>query len=215
MRYVPFGPAREINRAIIRLRGYAEESVQRYWRQLRADPENVKPTILTKEYAAAEDGTMPESQLCRDGAGNIIAGTDTTAVTATYAVWLLSGHPEIQEALIREVSTLPPNFLDEDLRPLSLLGNVINETLRLRGPVGQCLPRIVPPGGAEFCGYFIPGGTTVGIQAYTMHRNAEVWAHPEIYDPSRWDNPSKDMLHSFLPFGGGSRSKSNCNGINH
>ena len=205
MRRLPAGPAKEINQAVGRLMGYAEESVQRYWHQLRADPDNAKPTMLTKEFASVEDGTMPESQLRRDALGNIVAGTDTTAITATYAVWMLSWHPEIEQALIREVSTLQTDFIDEDLRQLNLLGNVINETLRLRGAVMQGLPRLVPPGGAEFCGYPVPEGMVVGVQAYTMHQNPEVWAHPETFDPSRWNEPTKDMLHSFYPFGGGSR----------
>ena len=38
MYYSPVGPAREINRAIGRLRQYSKDSVQRYWTQLRADP---------------------------------------------------------------------------------------------------------------------------------------------------------------------------------
>lgn len=28
------------------------------------------------------------------------------------------------------------------------------------------------------------------------------------FDPSRWENPTKEMKHVFMPFGGGSRSKS-------
>ena len=38
MSYSPIGPAKEITRAVGRIRNYAEESVQRYWTQLRADP---------------------------------------------------------------------------------------------------------------------------------------------------------------------------------
>lgn len=205
MKQLPFGPGRSINLVITRLSGYAEESVQRYWRQLRADPDNTKPTMLTKEYAGFEDGTISTAQIRRDAMGNIVAGTDTTAITATYALWLLSQHPHMEEALIQEVSTLPTDFMDEDLRPLKLLGNVLNETLRLRGAIMQGLPRIVPAGGAEFCGYHVPDRVIVGVQAYTMHTNPDVWAQPETFDPWRWDIPTKDMLHSFYPFGGGSR----------
>lgn len=69
----------------------------------------------------------------------------------------------VHEALIREVSTLPTGFTDEDLRQLKLLGGVVNETLRLRSPIAQSLPRLVPPGGATFCGgYYVPEGITIG-----------------------------------------------------
>lgn len=208
MRRLPIKPAKELFEVFHRMNGYATQSMDRYYKQLKADPENVKPTLLTKEYAAFENGTITQAQMQADARGNIVAGTDTTAITATNAVHMLAHHPEIERALIEEVSMLPEGFVDEDLRPLPLLNNVINETLRLAGPVGQGLPRYVPNAGAEFCGYPIPGGTVVGVQAYTMHRDPDIWANPKQFDPSRWNDPTKDMRHSFLPWGGGSRSKS-------
>ncbi|KAK5681306.1 hypothetical protein LTS10_007068 [Elasticomyces elasticus] len=205
MSRLPFGPAVEIKKAVGRMMGYTEESVERYWKQLKADPENVKPTLLMKEYAAVENGTLPARQLGRDALGYIVAGTDTTAVTATYAIWRLAQLPEVQEALIREVSALPEGFDDENLKPLKYLDGVINETLRLSTPVQQGLPRIVPEGGAEFNGYYIPASKTVGVQSYTLHRDPTVWPKPEVFDPLRWGTATKEMKESFYPWGGGSR----------
>ncbi|KAK3673572.1 hypothetical protein LTR78_006476 [Recurvomyces mirabilis] len=202
---LPFGPVKEILRIAARMNAYAEDSVQRYWRLYSADPENVKPTLLTKEYAAVEDGTLEPLQLRRDASGYIIAGTDTTAVTGTYAVWELSKLPEVQEALCREVADLPEGFDDEILRTLPLLDRVLQETLRLHPAVEQGLPRAVPDGGAEFGGYHVPAGQVVGIQAYSMHRDSTVWRDPETFDPSRWEESTKAMQDNFYPFGGGSR----------
>ena len=187
-KYFPVGPAKEITRALARLNEYAEESVQRYWKGLESDPDNAKPTLLSEEYAAVETGTISAAQIHRDALGYIIAGTDTTAVTATYAVWLLSCHPDTEQDLIQEVSALRDGFTDEDLQPLRHLNNVINETLRLRGPITQGLPRLVPPESLESCGYLIPPGTVVGVQAYTMHRNPQVWDRPEVFSPGRWSS---------------------------
>ena len=107
--------------------------------------------------------------------------------------------------MIREVSALPSDFDDEKLRALPLLDKVIKETLRLRPSVGQGLPRAVPTGGVTIEGHYIPGGTTVAIPAYSMHRVRSVWPDPEKFDPSRWENVTRDMKDSFVPFGGGSR----------
>lgn len=63
---LPFGPAKEIYAIVQRMNSYAEESIQRYHRQLAADPDNVKPTLLTKEYGLVETGELPWSQLRRD-----------------------------------------------------------------------------------------------------------------------------------------------------
>lgn len=52
---------------------------------------------------------------------------------------------------------------------------VINEALRLHSAVPSALPRRVPPEGATLGGYYIPGGTTVSTQAYTLHRHRELF----------------------------------------
>lgn len=206
--HIPFGPGAQIGGAVRRMSIYATQSLERYDRQRTADPENVKPTLLTKLYESVDEGSYAHEQLKVDARGNIIAGTDTTAITATFAVWLLANNPKVEYELIRAVSTLPDDFVDEDLRGISLLQNVVQETLRLNGAVGSALPRRVPDGGAEFCGYYVQGGTTVGLQAWTLHRKPEVWAHPEVFDPSRWDEPTKEMKDCFVAFGGGSRGMS-------
>lgn len=136
---------------------------------------------------------------------SIIAGTDTTSATATFATWYLSQNAKLERALIDEISTLPVDFTDEHLKSLKLLDNVIKETLRIRSPVGQALPRAVPVGGAFIDDCFIPEGTVVGIPAYSMHRLRHIWRNPETFDPSRWEEPSKEMKDSYVPFGGGSR----------
>jgi cytochrome P450 len=43
------------------------------------------------------------------------------------------------------------------------------------------------------------------VPSHTMHLDEAVWFKPAEFDPSRWDEPTKDMLHSFYAFGGGSR----------
>ena len=94
------------------------------------------------------------------------------------------------------MASRPEDSRDDQLRALTVLGNVINETLRYRGPLTQNLPRVIPPGGAEISGHSIPAGVEVGIHAYTLHRNPEVWPNPDTFDPSRWNNPTKDMQNS-------------------
>jgi len=205
--FIPVGVAKQLGQAVSRLEEYGRQSLQRYERLRNADPENVKPTLLTKLYDAIDQGTYAKEQLDQDARGNVIAGTDTTAIVATYAVWLLAAHPNIEYEVIRAVSSLPSDFVDEDLREVKILNNVIQETLRLRGAVGSAMPRIVPAGGAELGGYFVPGGVTAAAQPWTMHRKPDVWVRPDAFEPSRWDEPTKEMKDCFFAFGGGSRSK--------
>jgi cytochrome P450 len=112
-------------------------------------------------------------------AGNlIVAGSDTTAVTMTYLVWSVLKRPALQRRLEEEVATLPEQFDDAVLEKLPLLDAVINETLRLYGAAPGGLPRSVPKGGVTLSGHFIPEDFVVETQAYTLHRNPDIFPDP-------------------------------------
>ena len=87
-------------------------------------------------------------------------------------------NPSVYSRLVSELSTLPENFTDADLQKLPYLKAVIQEGLRLYTPAAASLPRTVPPEGAKLAGYWIPGGTTVGAQAYTLHRDEKIFPDP-------------------------------------
>lgn len=120
-------------------------------------------------------------------------------------VWELAKHPQIQAQVIEAVQKLPEDCTDDDLKHAEILQHVINETLRLRGPASASLPRVVPAGGVTVCGRYLPGGTVVSTQAYSRHRDPQIWSEPESFDPSRWASSTKEMREAFMPFGAGSR----------
>jgi cytochrome P450 len=77
------------------------------------------------------------------------------------------------------------------------------------------LPRVVPPGGADVCGVWLPGGTPVSIQAYAMNRDGKYFHRPDSFAPERWlaeatGNPDSpffgDQRDTFHPFSLGPRS---------
>ncbi|EOO02154.1 putative benzoate 4-monooxygenase cytochrome protein [Phaeoacremonium minimum UCRPA7] len=171
---------------------------------MAADP-STKPTLFSKLFKAGEEG-LSDEEIIADAQAYIIAGSDTTAVTLTYLIWAVCRHREVKRNLLAELATLPHDFNADDLSELPYLNQVIDETLRVYGALPAGLPRIVPPGGANLAGYWVPGGTTVTAQAYTMHRNPLVYPRPETFDPSRWATATKAMKDSLMPFGLGSRS---------
>ncbi|OMP84364.1 Pisatin demethylase [Diplodia seriata] len=96
-------------------------------------------------------------------------------------------------------------------RCMPYLQAVIKEGLRLEGSPGIPLPRVVPQCGAEIAGHFFPGGTVVGVNAYVLHRNKDIFGHDaEDFNPDRWLG-DKEVVSRSLPllnneqFGGGSR----------
>lgn len=68
--------------------------------------------------------------------------------------------------------------------------------MRLYGTVPSLLPRNVPEslnGDFTIRGYKIPAGTTVATQAYTVHRDPEIFTDPLEFKPERWLQGTDEM----------------------
>ncbi|KAI0551327.1 cytochrome P450 [Xylaria curta] len=190
---------------VVRMKKYSTESLQRHRDLVEKEGEDARLTVFTKVYKAQNDeGITPEE--VRDNAQSyLIAGTDTTSNTLDYLVWAVCRHPDIKAKLLKELDVLPDDFSYDDLRHVPYLDHVIDETLRRFPIVPAGLPREVPEGGAELCGYHIPAGYTVSTQNYSLHRDPVTFPNPEKFDPSRWENPTEEMKIAHRPFGAGSR----------
>ncbi|KAI8940226.1 hypothetical protein NX059_003930 [Plenodomus lindquistii] len=164
------------------------------------------------------DGHIDDMDVRIEAMNVIIAGTDTTGVTLTYLTWAVLQRPQLQAALEAEVAGLREDFTENDLIELPLLNAVIEETLRLYGAAPSSLPRVVPKGGTNFSGHYIPQGVTVDTQAYTFHRDPKIWNDPLTFNPHRWISSKEQAAEAlspaaktaFHPFGAGARS---CIGI--
>ncbi|KAL7925680.1 cytochrome P450 [Trichoderma austrokoningii] len=206
-KYLPISYFRRPLRGTKNMVRYADESIARYRNLLDADPTGVKWTLFTKVFQqqGKEEAALSPVELRGNASLYIVAGSDSTAATLTYLVWSVCRDPQVKATLLAELRTLPADFTIAHLRDMSYLNAVIDETMRLYSGIQSALPRWVPESGDDIAGYWLPGGTTVCAQAYSMHRNADVFHNPDVFDPSRWDMPTKEMKDSFMPFGGGAR----------
>lgn len=176
----------------------------------RGDTTNVFAKIIEE---SGKGEVLDEKDVVCEATGLIVAGSDTTSSTLTYLVWAVLSRPELKTALEEELAALPHGYGDQELETLPLLGAVIEETLRLYGAAPGGLPRQVPPAGTTLAGYYISGGTTVTTQAYTIHRDENIFPNASIFDPYRWlDTSSRNETSSSAlariahhPFGVGSR----------
>ncbi|KAH7097739.1 cytochrome P450 [Auriculariales sp. MPI-PUGE-AT-0066] len=151
-------------------------------------------SVLTgiKAYIEPATGVPPSRDLAVSEAMVIImAGVNTTTVTLVYICLGLARCPHIWSALREELATVPAEMkYDVDvLRRLPYLNAMLKEYLRVDGTANVFLERTVPSEGAELAGYRLPGGTYVGAQAYSMHRDASVFPDPLQIDPERWVRP--------------------------
>ncbi|KAH8693272.1 cytochrome P450 [Talaromyces proteolyticus] len=160
---------------------------------------------------------------------HIKAGTETSGWTLVYLLYEMSRHREIQHLLREELSLLlEPGtslcFSRESKTPQAaeilpsprtldtspLLQAVILETLRCYPAVAGPQPRVNHNTSFALARHIhLPAGTRVSAQAYSLHRNSEVFPDPESWKPRRWleATPSQheEMMRWFWPFGSGSR----------
>jgi benzoate 4-monooxygenase len=141
----------------------------------------------------------------------LIAGSDTTSNTMCSLMFWVLRTPGVLEKLQKELDdALPgdwcvPSY--SQVKDLTYLRAVINETLRIHSTSSLGLPRIAPPEGATVCGVFFPGGTVLSVPAYTMHHSKEVWgADAEEFRPERWFELTPMQKKSFIPFSVGPRA---------
>ena len=154
---------------------WAVETIKAY-KNLLTD-ENPKLTLFTPLFDKGDKGFTDE-QITHLAGSNITAGSHTTATVMTYTIWAICKHPKVRDRLVNEVSKVPEAFKHNDIRDLPYLNCVIRESVRLYAAVPSVLPRDVPEGGAEFRGYYIPEGTTISTQCYSIHRRGEYFPDP-------------------------------------
>ncbi|GME37274.1 hypothetical protein GTA08_BOTSDO12935 [Neofusicoccum parvum] len=138
------------------------------------------------------------------------AGSDTTAIALANVMYFLVENPSTFAKLRKELdNNLPagttiPAY--SSLMQLPYLRASLDEFLRIIPPVSLGLSRITPPEGMDIAGHWIPGGTTVSVPAYTLHRNPSIFPDPEEYRPERWlGGKIGEMNSAFMPFSLGAR----------
>lgn len=156
-------------------------------------------------HATDEDGKkLSEEEVIGNVHLFFLAGHETSANTLTWALFLLSQHPNIAADLLDELHAVtggaPPTL--EQLPQLKLLSWVIDETLRLMPPITWNIK--FPQAPVEVGGYVLKPGSSVVISHYLTHRNPDLYPDPQTFNPYRWQNLSPST-YDYMPFSAGPR----------
>ncbi|KAH1466204.1 hypothetical protein KXX16_001666 [Aspergillus fumigatus] len=144
----------------------------------------------------------------------LIAGYKTTETSLSALFYRLLSTPGVLKKLQSELFRNFPS-IDEitgkKLLSLPYLNGCVNESLRLTPPVaGKFASRRSP--GAIIEGFYVPKGTEVFTETYTMQRSPQYWHAPDEYRPERWvergeGSPyAQDVHEAFKPFSSGPRA---------
>ncbi|HET6704283.1 cytochrome P450 [Amycolatopsis sp.] len=167
-------------------------------------------TDLLSHLRAARDPDTGEAMgddLIRDELVSIMmAGTETTAATLTWAFHELSRHPEVEAKLraeLRDVLGGRPAEYD-DIEKLTYTRAVVNEVLR-RYSLLMLFRRAEEPVVVD--GVPLAAGADVMFSQIDLHRDGAAFPEPDRFHPGRWLVDREHLPHrtAFLPFGEGNR----------
>lgn len=139
---------------------------------------------------------------------NVNAGSDTTAAVMRAMIYHLLRNPSAKASFLAEIDEarregrLSNPVKYEEAMKLKYLQAVMNEGLRIHPAVGISLPRVVPPGGTHLAGHYIPAGNVVGVNAFVVHRDRNVFGEDaDEFRPERWlENDTTEMgRHHSIP----------------
>lgn len=135
----------------------------------------------------------------------IVAGHETTALTLSWALYLLAFDPKIQDKLYAEVGRVVQGDIAtaNELSDLVYTEQVIKEALRLYPPAAF-LSRTAQDSDV-LCEREIKAKDTVMLPIYALHRSHLHWEDPDQFDPDRFAPDAKYDNFSYLPFGHGPR----------
>ena len=137
----------------------------------------------------------------------LIAGYETTANAMSWAWYLISQHPKVEDCLHQELDRVvgdrSPTMAD--FEALRLTQNVIRESLRLYPPLWIIWRRTLED--YPINGYVAPAGSLVLMCQHVTHRDKRYFPEPLRFNPDRWTEEFKEHMPKFayFPFGGGSR----------
>lgn len=200
--FVPTPSRTRLVRALARL----DALVYRIVQDRRERPREHRDLLAMLMEARDDDGRgMTDAQLRDEVMTLYIAGHETTSNTLAWTFLLLSRHPDVREALEREVHGVlgdRPATL-ADLRALRLTDAVVKESMRLY-PAIWSISRVASVD-TVLGGYRVERGTEVWLAAWVTQRD-ERWFHdPLAFRPSRWLDGDKPPKYAYFPFGGGPR----------
>ncbi|MFZ3468164.1 cytochrome P450 [Streptomyces sp. 4.24] len=169
------------------------------------DETNLLSMLISARDPESDSPALSDEELVDQAVTMYSAGTETTAGSVGWALYLAAVHPEVLGRLTEEIDTVLGGRTAtwEDLPLLTYTRQVLNEALRMYPP-GWFLTRQVMSD-AKLGPYSVAEGTTMAYSPYLISHLPSLYPDPERFDPDRWIQTGRQPKVPVTVFGGGAR----------
>ncbi|OHF00745.1 hypothetical protein CORC01_04062 [Colletotrichum orchidophilum] len=191
------------------LQQYDQWTYQAWVRNKDSDRKSPFPNLLNVMVSAG----VPTQTALSEAKENLGPGTDTTSASFAHILFALSWNPTFQQKLYQDLASrgFPTDM--NTLESIPRLKACVKEGIRWAGASVAMLPRVVPKGGVELCGKFVPEGTIITSSPVWYLRDKYAYPNPELFNPYRWIDESgmsatEDALRDkfYIPFSKGANT---------
>jgi cytochrome P450 len=128
------------------------------------------------------------------------AGHDTTALTLTWALWLIAQDRETQQRVHDEIDRAVGGGPVEDIHVplLTFTGHVLSETLRLFPSALVTVRQSRDP--IVLAALELPAATVLTVCIYALHRHRDLWNEPDLFWPDRFGAGEPNNRFAYMPF---------------
>ncbi|KAF2996518.1 hypothetical protein E8E13_006109 [Curvularia kusanoi] len=183
-----------------------------------SDPVTPKRDLLSSflDAKAKAGEKVPDWYLTSWTISNLLAGSDTTAIYLRSVFYYLLRNPTSlcrvldELKLAEDEKRLSAIISYKESKSLTYLDACIKEAGRLHPSIGLPLERVVPRGGLQINGYYLPEGTIVGVNAWASQHDMTLFGRDaDEWRPERWlvnAARSSELDRAMMLFGTGHRS---------
>ncbi|PLB48551.1 putative cytochrome P450 monooxygenase [Aspergillus steynii IBT 23096] len=194
-RHIPWHPNRVVDHEVGFLRNLCKDIVHEKRAAMTASSTTAKELEADILGSMMLGGDFTDEELVDQMLTFLAAGHETTASAFTWACYLLTLHPEIQDRLREEIrqrirsGSHPITW--SDLESMPLLNGVCQEVLRLYPTVPVTLRESIRD--STLAGKHVPKGTRIILCPYAINRSPEFWGDDgETFRPERWIDTDKN-----------------------
>jgi cytochrome P450 len=149
----------------------------------------------------AHDDDEAGSEAIRDEVRTLlIGGHETLSSLLAWALFFVHRDPELLARARAELDGVGDELA---LARAPLLDAILDETMRIRPPPGQCFRTLAEP--LALGRWWLPAGVIVSPAICLLHHREDLWPEPSRFDPDRFYDKPRPSPFVYIPFGGGQR----------